>query len=374
MNVRKRPHGSASGSSTNNSFTPGGPGDSDDSHDNGRRTLRRHAQLVASYLILPLMVISFWIRASSSASKSSFKNIRIEKKKATLAQDVAHDADFSTFETCKVSFKPSPPKRKWRTKPFFVPSYPDAIDETIMRRLFEGITGSPASARSYYAQGATKDGKFRRCQGPFELAACMLVHPIVPLSPLPDDPKFTSLFNEEVILVLRNPRTQLPVHSNMKAIKYHGLTGQQPEDEWRAFRNAWLQSMLEGWRSSILAWTSLKNYKIGLFLPIEDILNPQKGPILLAKLADLLRKHGYEVADKKDMNCIWYQAVGRENIEQFNRYGYEFSDYMPKYTQADQELLLSSLKNISDSHSQYEELVTLMDSYSKDVREKMILE
>jgi len=267
--------------------------------------------------------------------------------------------DLSKFENCKVTSTPHPDESQWQTKPIFFPQFPNSIGDDIIKNLVKGVTGLRDGAKAYYAQGK----KFRRCKGPNPIAACFLVYPLVDMSPNPDDEKFTSAFYDRAVYFVRSPIYSIPAHHNGKAIKYHGQTGQLDEDEWREWRDHSALGMMRQWKAQVAGWKDLKNYRAPLFVAVERLLDPTRGPAVLQSLTDLFHEAGFLVTDEADVPCIWYQSIGVKELEHHHRYGYEFERYTPGYTVEQRDAIASVLDDMIQTYQNDTELLSILEEY-----------
>lgn len=275
-------------------------------------------------------------------------------------------ASFTKYENCTISFSPEPEKPNWTTKPFWFPSYPDSMDDDLVKKIITGITGLSAGAKSYYAQSK----KLKKCKGQTETALCMLIHPIVETTP----EKFASDFQEKVIIGMRNPMTAIPTHFNGKAIKYHNQKGQVSQDDWRNFRDQYMKGMLEEWKKQIRTWKSMNPYHVGTYISLEQMMDSKEGPAALQRLAKDLRSAGFQVANDDDIPCIWYTGVRKETLEAYEKHKYEYTDYYPGYTKDQQNLLIEELDKFVDENKDDAGLVAILKEYQAYIRDHSVLE
>ena len=274
--------------------------------------------------------------------------------------------DISYLANCTVSFEPPPVKGRgnWTTKPLWFPSHPDSISGFATKSIVNGITGLPAGGKSFYA--SSRASGLRHCSGPTETAMCIagdmgdLNYP---------DTNAPNWF-DQYIMGLRNPATLIPAFFNGKAIRYHGLCDgcQVPEDRWQQFRDDKLGLAMDDWKKIIEPWKATMKYKVGMYLVHEHLLDAQKGPLELKRLASVLRDAGFVTAPDEDMPCIWYKAIGKDSIELNSRGGYEYKDYVPGYTKVQQEFLLSELSNFTKVYKEDGELVAILKEYQENIR------
>lgn len=233
------------------------------------------------------------------------------------------------------------------------------------------MTGLGAGAKSFYA--SSKKMGLRQCFGKTETAACMIIHPMVEMKPGPDSK--ANVFWPNIVFLMRNPVTVMPAFLNGKRIKYAKLPGQQPQDEWRKARDDSLENGLwEGWKKQLHAWKSY-NYKVGMYLVHDHLMDAQRGPGVVEKLANLMEKAGFAIAPKEDMGCLWYQSVGgKEGLEHYYKYRYEFEDYLPGFTKEQQAFLLGDLNTLMEQYKEDADLVVILKEFHDKIRDDLQLD
>jgi hypothetical protein len=189
----------------------------------------------------------------------------------------------------------------------------------------------------------------------------------VRLARSPDDPRFTRKFAPDVVYSLRSPTMSLALHQNWKDIKYRQQSGQTPEDSWRQFRDRHALGAFDDWRDQIQVWRNLTQYRIPLYLPIERLMDPRTGPELLGRLAALFRQHGVATVRDADLACVWYRSIGRRRLERFRKFGYDFEDYTPGYTQPQLENITQRLEEFMREVAGDAELVGILRDYRRSV-------
>ena len=201
--------------------------------------------------------------------------------------------------------------------------HPFEMNEGIISQLITNMTGNNRGAKNYYR---SKNG-LKRCIGNGESVTCTTLHPSLALGRgLPDSGLDT--YNSKYILVLRNPMTSFPAAHNAKAARYHGAVGQLSEKDWRLARDVWGKDRVEGFKSHVNKWKESK-LDLGMYLIYEEFFDPRKGPIIMKKLRSLLVEAGFKVVEEKDLACAWYNAVGLENIQRYQKYHYDYEEYIP---------------------------------------------
>ena len=271
------------------------------------------------------------------------------------------------LRNCTISFHP-PEKEEWSTKPIWFPAHPGTLTDSFHKKIITGITGLDAGGKSFYA--SSKGMKLKQCFGQTETATCMNVHPIVDMGDKHPETR-SDKFYDRYVYGLRNPMLTLPSFMNGKQIKYHGLCEgcQVPEDEWKNFRDEWLESMMDAWVNMIDTWKSYPKYKVGLYFVIEHSWDPTRGPLVLQRLANLLKEAGFTTPDEAEIPCLWLKIMGGEDtVKAHHESPYEYTDYIPSYSVAQRELMFKKLNEVAAKYANDTELVDVMREYQNDIR------
>eukprot|EP00563_Minutocellus_polymorphus_P005925 CAMPEP_0181027246 /NCGR_PEP_ID=MMETSP1070-20121207/4065_1 /TAXON_ID=265543 /ORGANISM="Minutocellus polymorphus, Strain NH13" /LENGTH=409 /DNA_ID=CAMNT_0023104481 /DNA_START=127 /DNA_END=1356 /DNA_ORIENTATION=- len=274
------------------------------------------------------------------------------------------------LRNCTITFQPpSQEKEEWSTKPLWFPAHPGTMEDPFHRQLITGITGLDAGGKSFYA--SSKGMKLKQCFGQTETATCINVHPIVDMGNKHPETRSDKFYNK-IVFGLRNPMLTLPSFYNGKQIKYHGLCEgcQVPEDEWRKFRDEWLESMMDAWGNNMIdTWKRMKKYSIGMYLVNEHLWDPTRGPLVLQRLANLLKEAGFATPDEAEIPCIWLKIMGGEEaVKAHHESPYEYKDYIPSYTVAQRELMFEKLNELALKFANDTEFVDVMREYQNDIR------
>jgi hypothetical protein len=286
------------------------------------------------------------------------KSIGVVSKTPAIASGKIFD--HTPFEKCPYVFSQESTNSTADSRPLWFPQYPDSIHDNILKSIIQHTTGHASGAKSYYAQGRD----FRRCfgtNGP--TVACLLVHPMVPMVPSPDDSKFSEKFSSDVVYILRNPSMSFPLHQNWKDIKYRKQQGQSPENNWRQVRDEHLSGMMEGWKAQLMTWRNLTRYHISFYLPVERLMDPNTGPDLLKRMALLFRSNGFATVSDADMACVWYQSIGKEFLGRYTMYEYDLEDYTPGYTRPQIQMLAQRLQAFINEAKDDQPLVEILQDY-----------
>lgn len=293
--------------------------------------------------------------------------------------------DLSKYDNCTLPLSPASSRSSWTTKPLWFPSYPNSIDDNILKSAIASLTGLNAGAKSFYA--SSRPMGLRHCIGRTETVSCLNIHPMVLMKP--DPTTKTSLFASPVVYILRNPATAMPASMNQKRIKYAKLSGQTPLDEWRSNRDQFLSTgLFDGYVKQLRTWhdytsntatttltTSSSYYTIGMYLVWENWMDPKRGPAELVRLARLLSKVGFPILiDDFDLDmatCVWYRSIGgKEALERYHKYySYDFQDYLPGYTKEQKDMMLEGLAKLTKDYSSDSELVAILNDYADTIRE-----
>lgn len=268
--------------------------------------------------------------------------------------------DLSKFSNCtrRPSLEPKP-KEEWAHAIWIgTPNY--SLSESIHKDLINQLTGLANGGKSFYA--STK--QLRHCIGTTETATCSVSNA----------PPENDLFHSKYMLVLRNPKSLLPFAANSKGNLYHGYTGQTPIEQWRNIRDTWMEKMMSDWVSDIKDWMKT-NYEIGLYIVYEDLFDIQKGPNIVKEIANVLKEGGFEVVDDDDFPCVWYNSIGEEKIQQYHKNKYDFDEYIPGFTEEQQELMTSSINEFIDEVRDNDiKLESILTRYVNNIRTETIID
>ena len=165
--------------------------------------------------------------------------------------------------------------------------------------------------------------------------------------------------------------TSFPATYNAKSTKYSGTVGQLPEENWREARDDWFEGMIELWKKTIVTWKETKNYDVGMYFVYEDLYDMKKGPLLMKNLRSFLIEAGFNVASEHELNCIWYNAVGEENLRRFRKLRYDYEDYIPGFTSIQKERILQELEDTKQKFTNDTQLVEILDRYIGEINSRL---
>jgi hypothetical protein len=269
--------------------------------------------------------------------------------------------DFSQFEHCEnAKFNVSQPAgAEASTKPIWFTAVPHRISDRLHKTLINTMTGLAAGGKSFIASSRG----LKHCIGHGQTATC--------LGGIIDPNRFD--FYEKYIIHVRNPMTGFPAGYNLKSMLYRHLDGQNTIDEWRAVRDKYGDGVIEEFSTSISNWNSSK-FDVGMYLVHEDLLDIDKGVETLKKLRSFLIEAGFQVVPEDELSCVWYLSVGKETIDIFHKFGYEYSDYIPGYTEAQKAKFLEDMKEYRKKVGTDLELVGILDRYISDMETKTVID
>lgn len=284
------------------------------------------------------------------------------------AFDTTYVDPLEHLKNCTITFQPpTNEKGEWSTKPLWFPAHPGTMEDAFLKKLITGITGLPAGGKSFYA--SSKASGLKKCFGPSETAACFNVHPVVDMGDFPETQ--SDKFYDKIILGMRNPMLALPSFHNNKQIKYHGLCEgcQVSEDEWRPFRDEWLESMVDEWVKTVDTWKKMAKYNVGMYLAQERLWDPVRGPMVLHRLVNLLKEADFTTPDEEEIPCIWLKIMGGEEaIKAHHESPYEYKDFVPGYTVAQREMMFEKLNDLASEYVNDTDLVDVLREYQNDIR------
>ena len=276
-------------------------------------------------------------------------------------------SNFQDLSNCTISFVPPSPRKEseWR-KPLWIPSFPASGSASpsnqgdLVKELIDKLTGSSSAVKNYHMSVRKR---LKRCRGISETVGCSNAHPYVPVGPEKQQENFQS----PVIFVLRNPATAFPASYTDKGIAYRNLKGQSDENEWRKIRDEYLEGTIKVWKQMINWWMEADYYKIAIFLPYEQLVDPRTGIRLLSQLANVLRESGFDVAPTSDLPCIWYQVATKEWERQK-----ELTRYVSGYTKPQKNFILKELeefiKHLSSQKEKEDQLISILKEYLSQVQ------
>jgi len=177
-----------------------------------------------------------------------------------------------------------------------------------------------------------------------------------------------------VIFSIRNPKYAFPFFHNDKAIRYNGQEGQVEVSNWRESRDKWFEENMDRWFGILEQYATSEDYEIGFFFNYDDFVRVDTGPQKLQELTDFLRSRGFNVAGNEIIPCLWYQSVGKDTIEHYIDYKYDFTDYVPMYTEEQQQDMLKRLSAAiatygADGAHPNEKIVEILKVYYEDIRD-----
>ena len=353
-------------------------------------------------MICLLLLVVLYVVVTGTTHSTGTEAVRSSeavhtKKSESQQQQAARkpliEPDLSKYDNCTLPIPPVGSRSEWTSKPLWFPSYPDSMDDNILKSAISSITGLSAGAKSFYASSRAMG--LRQCIGRTETASCLNIHPMVLMKP--DPTSKTNIFASPIVYILRNPATAMPAFMNQKRIKYAKLEGQTPLDEWRSSRDQFLSTGLwDGYVQQLRTWldyaattsstaaststtTTVTNpyYTIGMYLAREHWMDPERGPAELVRLARLLSEAGFPIlfdANASDLtvaSCIWYRSIGGKAVlEGYHaNHQYDFSDYVPGYTKEQKEMMLEGLSKLMKDYDSDEELVAILTEYTDTIRE-----
>jgi len=345
---------------------------SDDDDDAKKSApLARISRVGGAFLFLALYLL-LTLSKQTNKRKSQVMDAPMKTKGGRNLEDPMIDyGDFSKavskYDNCVIKFQPPPPKSKWDTKPLWLTAHPGtgtvgpSKGGDFMKPLVNAITGLKGGAKFYHASSKI----LKRCKGLDEAATCSNGHPIVGIGP--ENQKGN--FYNKMILVLRNFQTTFPSHINEKAMAYHGATEQIPVEQWRKTRDQWYTTGWEGWKKVIMTWKEMQEYEIGMYVQYEALFDPDRGPIVAQKLADLLQGAGFTVAPKEDIPCIWYRSIKNE-VE-----GLKNWKYRSGYTKEQRDLIVKEHDTfIAEVAATDKDLAAVLKEYRDHIKENTLLD
>lgn len=326
-------------------------------------TTRKALLPIAAIFAILLVVISMNKEESAIGFELLTTTGSQTKDRFTLLKDSSLEdkVTLSAFEGCTVT-EILPLDQVPANIPFWVPSYPGS-DNSVVAALVTSLTGTMTAAKSYYASSPG----LKKCFSSSSLTVtCEQIHPIVSIGPPPE--RQSHKFQKQILLPIRNPMSAIPEHFQGKAVRYHGVQGQVQIDDWRHFRDQWLEpNAIDGWKSIITTWKNMTEYDgVGLYLPYEHLMDVKKGPELVSKLAAVIRGAGFPVAPESDVACVWYRAVRHHLLAKTKFYEYA-DDYIPRYTSPQMDYMAGELTQLQNLYPNDAALVAILKEYVTEI-------
>ena len=129
------------------------------------------------------------------------------------------------------------------------------------------------------------------------------------------------------------------------------------------------------WKLFLRTWKSQTSYRLGMYLVYENLMSLEQGPALLQKYATILRAAGFaNTAPDTDIGCIWFNSIGKEKLEQYRQFGYEYPDYVPGYTKDQRDFIMSELKALISEYADDKELCSVLRMYYHDTKDNTPLD
>lgn len=349
--------------------------------------------LTASVAIAALIAV-FVLDDSSKSSSGKTPRTRAtpSSSSSSVSLKTLDNFDFSKYENCVIR-KPTKQQQQqdrrdasgeWKTKPLWFPSYPNAIDDKVVKELVSKITGIPNGAKLYYSKSANA----KRCKGNTETAACLLYHPMIEMKPNPNLRNKDAYDGNVVVYGIRNPALAMPAFTNGKRIKYHNLMGQMPVEEWRKARDTYFEESFAAYKKQLVEWLSMSNYRGRVkYLALEDLMDVGRGPKSVLRIAKILKDAGFPTTVLPDGDdngeeaaaaaCVWYQSIGgKDALQKYynNSQYYDYSDYVPGYTKEQQSFLLEQVVAMMKEHNDDVDLIRILTDYRSYIQHDLVVD
>ena len=289
---------------------------------------------LALVLLVGVLTSKLYQRTSSSAAVVSSKEKQVDLSVLDKQQ-----------QCVPVETSTPKPKEEWHKPLWFVTAH-HTFEDSVHRELIKNITNLKVGGKSFYA---SIKGSLRHCIGTTETASCAT-------SDLPT--KQFENYQNMYVLVIQNVKTVMPLATNKKNIKYHGIEGQMTIESWRSTRKEWFEQMVEGWIAQIQEWRD-SQFDIGMYIVYEDLMDPKRGPEVVRQLAKVFKQAGFDTIDigiddddDEQMTCAWMTSIVVESIKEYHANNkYEFGDYTPGYTKKEKQFMVEKLSEYMNKTS-----------------------
>jgi len=197
-----------------------------------------------------------------------------------------------------------------------------------------------------------------------------------------------SHFAEHGILLLRNPARALPSWCNWRWESAQRLPTHSriaPVDVWVAWRDKMFLKEIKRWRNLLTQWRrDVPSVHIQLYIPYEELTNPDSGPVWLERVHDLFREQSpaTPLVPVAELPCLWQRTVKGEGAAKTRRSG---ERYAPPYTAPQKALLLTTLDgllaelavdvdNNSGDDGPSAQLAEILRRYRRDIDENLVIQ
>mmetsp|Transcript_29006 Transcript_29006/g.43828 ORF Transcript_29006/g.43828 Transcript_29006/m.43828 type:complete len:343 (+) Transcript_29006:61-1089(+) len=309
------------------------------------------------YLFLIVACLAFFSFKEKTPSNPS--KVNHAAKKST-------PVDLSAFEKkCHddMKFNVTAPE-EYDTKPIWFASASHTLRADMHGTLINKMTGTKAGGKLYIRSGKN----LKHCIGNGQSVTCVAEHENA-------SNRKVGIFYNKYLMIVRNPLTGFPSSYNNKSKMYRGLQGQENIDTWRKVRDTYYEGVVKEFTKSMEGWKHT-NFDVGMYIIFEDLYDIEKGIDTMKRLRLFLIDAGFQVVPEEELSCIWYLALGKEDIENFNRNGYEYSDYVPGYKEEQKSQLLQELQDYETtiSNDADQELKTIVHRYISDIKENTLID
>lgn len=179
------------------------------------------------------------------------------------------------------------------------------------------------------------------------------------------------------IMLIRNPKAAMPSWfnwrwENQRKLPTHSQIA--PVGDWVKWRDQMFGEELENWERMFLVWKGVSTVNISLYIPYEELTQPDAGPLWLERVYDLIRSEspGTPLVSETEIACIWQHVVRGAGASKTKRSGERYS---PPYTLVQKNKLLATLDNLlgefADDNPQ---LVETLQMYRQDIDENLTVD
>lgn len=128
----------------------------------------------------------------------------------------------------------------------------------------------------------------------------------------------------------------------------------------------------DAWRKLLTTWIEMEGYDHQpLYLPLEHLLDPVKGPALTERLAQELRQAGYLVV--QNTSCVWYNTI-KDQFDGPNHPHYHYVKYyIPALTKEQKMELINEFNDLRTIYGKNDPsldqlLIEYIDAVQKEKR------
>jgi hypothetical protein len=131
----------------------------------------------------------------------------------------------------------------------------------------------------------------------------------------------------------------------------------------------WYKKVLAEWQQLIRTWKTMKEYNIGAYIQYEQLMDAQRGPYAVQRMARVLQSAGFYVAPDDDLPCLWFQVVKEEYLRIKT-----YWQYTPGYTEEQKMVVLQELKKFQEEMADDQALSAILQEYYDEIKDNPFID